>query len=575
LNAPFFGRFFANSPSEEVAMIIGLDVGGTHTDVVLMGKEGLIQQIKVPTDLENLFESILSGLSFVIRDVDTESVERIVLSTTLTTNAVVTGKLEKVGMVVAGGPGLNPMLFKCCDDYHVIAGAVDHRGQVVESLDRDAVEALADIFLAKGIRTVGVVGKFSTRNPAHEQRMEEVLLKKGIARVFTGHTVSGHLNFPRRIHTTFLNASVYEIHRHFYESVRESLNHKGMNTPIYILKADGGTMALAASMDHPGESVMSGPSASVMGAIPWASEEVDTLVLDVGGTTTDIAVLVKCAPVLESLGISVGPWRTLIRSLKSTSVGLGGDSLVRVEDGGVVIGPQRLGPAMAFGGSDPTPTDAMVVLDPDGSEGDLTRAEEGMSRLGEALGMTPQEAAQKVMETMSHTIFDHARKVVAEINGKPVYTIHEMMEGYTVAPSEILLMGGPAKALAGYLSGCTELTVRPVPRWGVANAIGAALARTTCEVTLFADTEKGVILIPEENYSKTMDRHYTLADAEETARNFLLEKARDTGSREDNPEIEIVESMAFNMVRGFRTTGKNIRVRAQIKPGLIKGYRLT
>jgi N-methylhydantoinase A/oxoprolinase/acetone carboxylase beta subunit len=553
-------------------MIIGLDVGGTHTDVVLIGQGGLIQQTKVPTDPEKLFESILSGLESVIRDIDTASVERIVLSTTLTTNAVVTGNLEKVGMVVAGGPGLDPMLYKCCDDYHTIAGSVDHRGRVVESLERDAVEELADDFLAKGIRTVGVVGKFSTRNPAHEQRMEEILIKKGIERVFTGHTVSGHLNFPRRIHTTFLNASVYATHRHFYESVRESLKLKGIDIPIYILKADGGTMELETSMKYPGEAVMSGPSASVMGAIPSASGEVDSLVLDVGGTTTDIAVLVKRAPVLEPLGISIGPWRTLIRSLKSTSVGLGGDSVVRVKDGVVTIGPDRLGPAMAFGGAEPTPTDAMVVLDPEGSEGDLAKAEAGMSRVGEALGMNTKEAARKVMETMGQTILDHARKVVAEINAKPVYTIHEMMDNYKVSPSEILLLGGPAGGLAHYLSECTELSVRPVPRWGVANAIGAALARTTCEVTLFADTEKGVILIPEENYSKTMDHHYSLADAEETAINFLLEKAREAGSLTDNPETEIVESMSFNMVRGFRTTGKNIRVRAQIKPGLIEGY---
>lgn len=553
-------------------MIIGLDVGGTHTDVVLIGEGGLIQQAKVATDPENLFESILSGLERVLRDVDTAQVERIVLSTTLTTNAVVTGKLEKVGMVVAGGPGLDPMLFRCGEDYHTVTGAVDHRGRVVEGLDRDAVEALADGFLAKGIRMVGVVGKFSTRNPAHEQHIEAILLKKGIERVFTGHTVSGHLNFPRRIHTTFLNASVYAIHRRFYESVRDSLKQQGIDIPIYILKADGGTMDMAASMAFPGESVMSGPSASVMGAISSASETVDSLVLDVGGTTTDIAILVKRAPVLEPLGITIGPWQTLIRSLKSTSVGLGGDSQVRVVDGEVVIGPHRLGPAMAFGGAEPTPTDAMAVLDPGGSEGDLARAEEGMRRVGEALGLPLLDAARKVMETMGQAILAHARKAVAEINGKPVYTIHELMEGYQVAPEEILLLGGPAKALAGYLSGCTDKAVRPVPKWGVANAIGAALARTTSEVTLFADTEKGVILIPEENYSKTMDHQYTLADAEEMARDFLAEKVRDAGSRTLEPETEIVESMAFNMVRGFRTTGKNIRVRAQVKPGLIEGY---
>ena len=553
-------------------MIIGLDVGGTHTDVVLMGREGLIHQIKVPTQREKLFESILSGLSGVLDGVDTAQVERIVLSTTLATNAVVTGTLETVGMIVAGGPGLDPMLFRCCDAYHLVTGAVDHRGRVVESLDREAVEALADTFIAQGIETVGVVGKFSTRNPAHEQRMAEILRKKGIERVFMGHTVSGHLNFPRRIHTTFLNASVHATHRHFYASVCESLVHQGIDIPIYILKADGGTMKLAASMDHPGETVMSGPSASVMGALAAASREVDSLVLDVGGTTTDIAILIKGAPVLEPQGISLGSWRTLIRSLKSTSVALGGDSWVRVEEGEVVIGPQRLGPAMAFGGTAPTPTDAMVVLNPDGSDGDRSRAEAGMRLLGQALGVETTEAARRVMATMSRAILDHAWDGVAEINGKPVYTIHEMMENYTVAPSEILLMGGPAPALAGYLSDHTDLGVRMVPRWGVANAIGAALARTTSEVTLFADTEKKVILIPEENYATTIPGNYTLADAEETAKNFLTEKAREAGSRTATPEIEIVESMVFNMVRGFRTTGKNIRVRAQIKPGLIEGY---
>lgn len=551
-------------------MLIGLDVGGTHTDAVLIGKEGLIHKAKVPTDPENLFESILEGLENVTRDTDISQVERLVLSTTLATNAVVTGSLEPVGMIVAAGPGLNPMLYTCCDAYHCVQGAIDHRGREVESLDEDEVARLAGEFLSKGIETVGVVGKFSTRNPVHEKRMESILKKAGIENVFSGHTVSGNLNFPRRIHTTFLNASVSKVHRHFYASVRESLKQKGIDVPIYILKADGGTMGLTDSMEHPGESVMSGPSASVMGAVPWANSKKDTLVLDIGGTTTDISVLVKRVPVLEPLGISVGPWRTLIRSLKSISVGIGGDSWVRLEDGELTIGPERCGLPLALGGPEATPTDAMLVLNPDEKRGDVALALEGMKRLGDALGLSAQDAASKVMDLLCATILEHARAMVSEINGKPVYTIHELMEGYQLDPTEILLLGGPANSLCGYLENHTDAKVRVVPKAGVANAIGAGLARPTREVTLFADTEKGVILVPAENYSKTMKTHFTLDDAEETARDLLKQRFGETPV-----ETEVVESMAFNMVRGFRTTGKNIRVRVQVKPGLVKGYTLT
>ncbi|MCG8472611.1 MAG: hydantoinase/oxoprolinase family protein [Desulfobacterales bacterium] len=550
-------------------MLIGLDVGGTHTDVVLIGKEGLIKKTKVPTDPNNLFESILEGLEVVTESMDTHQVKRLVLSTTLATNAVVTGSLSSVAMVVAAGPGLDPRLYACCDAYHCIRGAVDHRGREVEGLDEEVVERLAAGFREQGIDTVGVVGKFSTRNPAHEQRMEAILRKAGIKRVFTGHSVSGNLNFPRRIHTTFLNASVSDVHCHFYESVRESLKCKGIDVPIYILKADGGTMGFEDSMERPGEAVMSGPSASVMGAVPWANAERDSLVLDVGGTTTDISVLVKRAPVLEPLGITIGPWRTLIRSLKSISVGIGGDSRIWVENGVIHIGPERRGLPMALGGEEPTPTDAMNLLSDEESRGDRSLSEKGMTRIGDALGLAPEEAAAKVMETLCCAIVERARRMVEEINAKPVYTIHELMDGYRVAPEEILLLGGPAERLAPFLAQYTDARVKIVPKAGVANAIGACLARPTREVTLFADTEKGVILVPEENYSKVMKSHFTLDDAHETARRFLLDRLGDS-----DLETEVVESMAFNMVRGFRTTGKNIRVRVQVKPGLVSGYRL-
>ena len=114
-----------------------------------------------------------------------------------------------------------------------------------------------------------------------------------------------------------------------------------------------------------------------------------------------------------------------------------------------------------------------------------------------------------------------------------------------------------------------------VPRWKVANAIGAALARTTCEVNFFADTEQGRAEAPEENYNRSVDRNFDSQAAVQEALNLLKEKAVQRGASPDNLETEIVEALQFNMVRGFQSTGKNIRVKVQVKPGLIHGYENT
>jgi hypothetical protein len=115
--------------------------------------------------------------------------------------------------------------------------------------------------------------------------------------------------------------------------------------------------------------------------------------------------------------------------------------------------------------------------------------------------------------------------------------------------------------------------VDTVPRWGVANAIGAGLARTTCEVSVFVDTEKGVVLAPEENYTKAIRTMFSYKDTEDTAFELLRKKALKNGADPENMEVEIIESLSFNIVRGFRTTGKNFRIKTQVKPGLIQGYK--
>jgi N-methylhydantoinase A/oxoprolinase/acetone carboxylase beta subunit len=422
----------------EKEMIIGLDVGGTHTDAVLIGKDGVRCFAKIPTDAANLFDSVWLALEEVTRGISPENILRVVLSTTLTTNAIAEDKLEKAGMIVSSGPGIDPESYRTGRNYFCVSGSIDHRGREIEPVDRLEIEAVAARLQAEGVRHVGVVGKFSVRNPRHEIQMAEIL-DNSFDYVVMGHRVSGNLSFPRRIATAFLNASVYSMHRRFFEAVHASLKRKGLDLPIHILKADGGTMSLTSSLDSPGQSILSGPAASVMGSLPFASEDRETLVLDIGGTTTDMAVLIRRSPLLDPLGIELGGYKTLIRALHTRSIGLGGDSVVRIVDGKVRIGPERQGPAMAYGGRVPTPTDALFVLGK-ATNGDKDAACNGFGPIARELGLSVEEAASRVFEHACHAILEAAAHMVAEINGKPVYTVHEILEGHVVRPSEILVL---------------------------------------------------------------------------------------------------------------------------------------
>ena len=551
-------------------MLIGLDVGGTHTDVVLLGSEGVADTIKVPTDPSNLFDSVLTGLDAIMAKTDPSKIRRVVLSTTLTTNAVVQNKTPQVGMIVSSGPGINPEFYRTNDHFYPISGSIDHRGREIDAIKPEEIIDVTKKIKKAGIRIVGVVGKFSVRNPAHELEIK-ALLGDSFDAVFLGHRISGGLNFPRRIATTYLNAAVSPVHKEFYQAIEQSLKKKGLTVPIRILKADGGNMRFAASLNFPVQTILSGPAASVVGAMPFADEQREILVLDIGGTTTDMSILINGVPLLNPLGIAVGPYQTLIRSLETHSFGIGGDSCVSVENGEIKIGPDRKGPALAYGGPVPTPTDALFILGKT-SDGDREKSVAGFEPLAKALNLSVEAAAKKIFNRTCRLILLEARKMVRRINRKPVYTVHEMLEGHKVKVTDILVLGGPAAHFAECITEVSDFEAKVVPRWSVANAIGAALARTTSEVILFADTEQGVATAPGENFRKEIPNSFTKDEAIALALDLLKEKALKRGANPEYLEMEVVEDQEFNMVRGFYTTGKNIRIKVQVKPGLIHGY---
>jgi N-methylhydantoinase A/oxoprolinase/acetone carboxylase beta subunit len=552
-------------------MIVGLDVGGTHTDVVVLKGKEIVCKAKLMTDHENLLDTVCFGVFEATRDLEPQSIQRLVVSTTLATNAIVQGKIEPVGVLVASGPGMNPNDFAIGAHYYPVSGTIDHRGKEIAPINEGEIVKIGKKLKAENVRNLALVSKFSVRNPNLELKMRD-LLANNFATVTLGHQVSGHLNFARRIATAYLNAAVVEISHKFYEAVRSCVGHQGIQVQLEILKADGGTMAQESSSQYAVETILSGPAASVMGTLAFGDPGREEVVLDIGGTTTDIAILVNGVPLLKPLGMRMGGYNTLVRALRTVSIGVGGDSWVRLENGVLKVGPDRKGRALAYGGPEPTPTDALITLGL-AKGGERQHAIEGMQRLAEQMDIRVDEAAEAVLSKTCDIILEAVRALVGRVNQMPVYTIHELLEGRVVAPSGMIVIGGPAREFAPRLEAMSGWQVRVPPDHEVANAIGAAVARTTCEVTVLADTERRYVCAPEEDYIDKIDQRATKKDVIGIAFNLLRKKALRLGAVVEDLEMELLEDHEFNMVQGFVTVGKNIRVRAQVKPGLISPYR--
>jgi hypothetical protein len=203
--------------------------------------------------------------------------------------------------------------------------------------------------------------------------------------------------------------------------------------------------------------------------------------------------------------------------------------------------------------------------------GSRDRAAEALAPIAASLNLTVEETACRIFQETCTQIADHVRECIGEANDRPVYTIHELLEGRQVRPRVLFVVGGPAPPMAEQLGALLECEPKLPPHAEVANAIGAALARTTAEITLLADTEEGILTITEEGLRLAIPPHFTMADAIRIGGERLRERVLRMGAADEGVEIDVVEAQQFNMVRDYATAGKNIRVRVQIKPGAITG----
>ena len=349
---------------------LGIDAGGTHTDAVLCGPEGILPGPRRPPATKTcpfpyarhwpLWKKALEERFGPEGPARLRSVERVTVGTTLAVNALVQGRADRVALALSAGPGLAPARFAIGDDVCILPGGLDHRGVEVTPLDACPWPTPAPPGKRRACGPWPAWAKFFAPQRRHELGMAEVVRAAGLVPV-CGHSLSGELNFPRRIATAYYNAAVARIVDGFLTAVEQSLREAGIRAPLRLLKADGGAVPAALARQEPVQSVLSGPAASVMGILalcPAVAEDAcSVLLLDVGGTTTDVALFAQGSPVVDRDGMSVRGRRTLVRSLASLSIGVGGDSLLRVDGQGaearVHTGPLREGPAVAFGGTLP------------------------------------------------------------------------------------------------------------------------------------------------------------------------------------------------------------------------------
>jgi len=330
------------------AYFLGVDTGGTYTDAVLLdARREVVAAAKSLTTRFDLGVGIAASLAQLPSPM-LDRVSLVSLSTTLTTNSVVEGRGAPVCALLAGYDDGQLEASKLVDllgaDAVVqLAGGHDAMGNPTQDLDEAAARA-AILAQAPRVSAFAISATFSVRNPAHEIQLRAWVRELTHRPVSCGHELSSSLGAPRRAMTAALNARMIPYVNTLIESVQATLAAHGIDAPLMVVRGDGSVVNAASALQQPVTTVLSGPAASVIGACALSGRR-RAIVADMGGTTTDIAVVRDGRPALAGDGALLGDWRPMVEAVKVLSVGLGGDSEVRYGGvQGIRIGPRRVIP---------------------------------------------------------------------------------------------------------------------------------------------------------------------------------------------------------------------------------------
>ncbi|WP_209598909.1 hydantoinase/oxoprolinase family protein [Ruegeria sp. HKCCSP351] len=336
-----------------MALALGVDTGGTYTDAVLVRDEKeVIASAKSLTTRADLAIGVGKAISAVLEQakVAPDQISMASLSTTLATNALVEGQGGRVALIYIGFKdsdlekhGLKDALKG--DPALVMSGGHSHSGSEAAPLDIAALEQFLGSH--KGISGFAIAAQFATRNPAHELEAARIVSERTGAPVTCSHHLSAKLNGPKRAVTAVLNARLIGMIDRLIGRAQDRLRELGIMAPMMVVRGDGALMSAEQARERPIETILSGPAASIVGA-RWLTGAENALVSDIGGTTTDVALIRDGKPAIDSAGAQVGGFRTMVEAVAMRTHGLGGDSQVHVVteglQGGVFLGPRRVLP---------------------------------------------------------------------------------------------------------------------------------------------------------------------------------------------------------------------------------------
>ena len=342
---------------------LGLDTGGTYTDAVLVDEhDRIVAAHKRLTTHHDLAVGLAAAVDALPATARTQ-VRLVCLSTTLATNAVVEGRGAPVAVLLAGYDDAqvrqSGMLQLVPADCIVrLRGGHTALGEEREALDEAAADT-AIAALAGRVSAFAVSAAFGVRNPAHERRLRQRVLDLTGKPVACGHELAHGLGAPQRAFTTVLNARLIPSIRSLIDALTAMLDDCGIHAPLMVVKGDGSLINLDTALRKPVGTVLSGPAASVLGARALSGAR-DAIIADIGGTTTDVAILRNGEPALSSQGARIGDTRPMVDAIRVISVGLGADSEARFLGGrGLVVGPRRVVPMSLLAHTHPHVLEAM------------------------------------------------------------------------------------------------------------------------------------------------------------------------------------------------------------------------
>ena len=502
--------------------LIGIDVGGTNTDAVMIDDGQVARAVKAPTS-EDVTSGILQALAQLRAAPEGQGdVSAVMIGTTHFINAVVQRRqLTPVGALRIGEP-ISATVPPFCDwppDVAAIArgavasveGGFEYDGRPIMPLDEAAIRQTARQMRDRGLRSVAISAIFSPIDNRHEQRAGEIVAEEIAGVSITLSSDLGRIGLLERENAALLNAALSELARETIAAFNQAIRDSGITAPLYITQNDGTVAEAATAMRFPVYSFASGATNSMRGAA-YLSQLDDAMVVDVGGTTTDVGQLKQGFPRESNSVVQIGGVRTLFRMPDLLSFGLGGGShvsLAPLQVGPVSVGYRLVSDSVVFGGEQLTATDIAVAarkLD----LGDRSR----VSHVDEA-------TCSRVLDTCRQMIEEAVDRVKTEAGDVP-----------------LIAVGGGAFLVPDELDGVSR--VIRVEHGDCANAVGAAIAQVSGEVDqIFRDLSR--------------------SEAIDAARELAAERAVAAGARADTLKTIETEDMPLSYL-----PGNSLRVRVRM-----------